>query len=303
MKPKLDVARGENGQHHGVNRTVLPLVLLGMAHSRFVLSGALALLVAGCQDARSVTPSPAPQAPAPSASTRAPEPTASAPAAPAQAAAPSASAAAPSEAVGTARLLADGTIELDMFRPSARLTYGPRHPQYLEVRAHIERRGGLLVPGAERSVPPFPPSPVPATSAKIAGAIAREVAREVKSWTASDPRRGMDVFVAPVDAPPRLSTLAASAQAPGRPGLRIPSAIASVLARAITEVEAEKAVIESYDVDAAVTDGGASVAVVLAPHLAPGEAPHPGGGTSLGKELHLDFDAKTSTLRKRLYAR
>ncbi len=206
------------------------------------------------------------------------------------------------DAIGVARLKPDGTIELDMFRPSARLTYRPDHPQYVEIRAHLTQRGGLLLPGQERPVLPFPPPAVPVTSVKMAGAVAREVARETASWGAGDARRTADVFVG-ADGAPRFSTLARTSPHPGKPGLRIPSPVVGTLARAVAEVEAERAKIEDYDVEASVPAAGSTVELTLVPHFAPGEAPHPGGGTSLGKELHLSFDASTSALLKKLYAR
>ena len=60
------------------------------------------------------------------------------------------------EPVGIARVLADGTLELDMFSPHVRLTYPPNDPQYAEIRRHVEQRGGPMVLGEERTISPFP---------------------------------------------------------------------------------------------------------------------------------------------------
>lgn len=65
---------------------------------------------------------------------------------------------APSEPIGTARMLADGTIVLDLLaRQGAttghgRLTYPPGHPDYEMILRHL---GGLRV-GETKPVPPFP---------------------------------------------------------------------------------------------------------------------------------------------------
>jgi hypothetical protein len=61
---------------------------------------------------------------------------------------------APSEAVGSAKLLPDGTIVLTMFNPHALLRYPKTHPDYANVREHV----GPLAPGEEKVVAPFPPS-------------------------------------------------------------------------------------------------------------------------------------------------
>ncbi len=66
--------------------------------------------------------------------------------------------AAPAEPIGTARMLADGTIELDLIaRQGAttghgRLTYPPGHPDREMILRHL---GGLRV-GEAKPVPPFP---------------------------------------------------------------------------------------------------------------------------------------------------
>jgi hypothetical protein len=61
--------------------------------------------------------------------------------------------------IGTATMLRDGTIVLDLRAASgpagpkgdARLTYPPGHPQYREILEHV---GGLR-PGETRNVPPW----------------------------------------------------------------------------------------------------------------------------------------------------
>lgn len=208
---------------------------------------------------------------------------------------------APSDVVGTARIKPDGTIELDMFAPSARLTYAPDHPQYLEIRHHIEQRGGMLVPGVDRPVAPFPPPAVPAMTARISGRLVLDVVRETSGWSKTDPRRAQDLFVAPAGTTPRFTFLDRAAPHPSRPGLRIPAPVVVVLPQAAAAVDAEKAKLENYDVEAAIEN--AVVRVTLDPHFAPGEKPHPGGRTSLGPDLILTFDAKTGDLQKKLYGR
>lgn len=61
--------------------------------------------------------------------------------------------------IGTATMLRDGTIVLDLRagtgpsgpKGDARLTYPPGHPQYREILEHV---GGLR-PGETRNVPPW----------------------------------------------------------------------------------------------------------------------------------------------------
>ncbi len=61
--------------------------------------------------------------------------------------------------IGTATMLADGTIVLDLragadpggAKGDARLRYPPGHPQYREIMEHV---GGLR-PGETKSVPPW----------------------------------------------------------------------------------------------------------------------------------------------------
>lgn len=61
--------------------------------------------------------------------------------------------------IGTATMLADGTIVLDLrtgaapggAKGDARLNYPPGHPQYREIMEHV---GGLR-PGETKSVPPW----------------------------------------------------------------------------------------------------------------------------------------------------
>jgi hypothetical protein len=61
--------------------------------------------------------------------------------------------------IGTATMLRDGTIVLDLRaeagpsgpKGDARLTYPPGHPQYREILEHV----GGLHPGETRNVPPW----------------------------------------------------------------------------------------------------------------------------------------------------
>ena len=65
--------------------------------------------------------------------------------------------------IGEARMKDDGTLEL-MLRAEgaggmvgdAFLVYPPSHPQYDEVKRHLEAAHGPLKPGAAVSVPPWP---------------------------------------------------------------------------------------------------------------------------------------------------
>ena len=63
-----------------------------------------------------------------------------------------------SEPIGTAHMLEDGTVVLDLRaqgpggqRGDARLTYPKDHPQYREVLEHL----GGLTPGQSKPVPPW----------------------------------------------------------------------------------------------------------------------------------------------------
>lgn len=63
------------------------------------------------------------------------------------------------ESIGSAVMLADGTIELMLraegpggMRGDAKFSYPPGHPQYREILAHL----GGLEPGASKPVPPWP---------------------------------------------------------------------------------------------------------------------------------------------------
>lgn len=67
--------------------------------------------------------------------------------------------AAPSDApIGTARMLTDGTVVLDLVASGlgaigdARLTYPPGHPEYQAILRHL----GGLQPGEIKPVRPFP---------------------------------------------------------------------------------------------------------------------------------------------------
>jgi hypothetical protein len=67
------------------------------------------------------------------------------------------------DSIGEARMQADGTLEL-MLRAEgpggivgdALFVYPPTHPQYAEVKKHLEAVHGPLAPGAAVSVPPWP---------------------------------------------------------------------------------------------------------------------------------------------------
>lgn len=63
------------------------------------------------------------------------------------------------ESIGTATMLADGTLQLHLVARGAggmigdaMITYPPHHPQYAYVLEHL---GGMKV-GESKSVPPFP---------------------------------------------------------------------------------------------------------------------------------------------------
>ena len=76
------------------------------------------------------------------------------------------------DVIAFGRLRDDGAIELDMLAPHARLVYPPGHPQYFEIRHHLESSGGWLVPGKDRPVGPFPDEPVPVVRARMPGGVA-----------------------------------------------------------------------------------------------------------------------------------
>jgi hypothetical protein len=64
--------------------------------------------------------------------------------------------------IGEAHMKDDGTLEL-MLRAEgpgvvgdALLIYAPDHPQYDEVKRHLEAAHGPLAPGRSVSVPPWP---------------------------------------------------------------------------------------------------------------------------------------------------
>jgi len=67
------------------------------------------------------------------------------------------------ESIGEARMKDDGTLEL-MLRAEGKngmvgdalLVYPPTHPQYEDIKRHLEAAHGALKPGAAVSVPPFP---------------------------------------------------------------------------------------------------------------------------------------------------
>lgn len=88
---------------------------------------------------------------------------------------------------------------------------------------------------------------------------------------------------------------------PALDGGDLPSAVSRVLPVAVARLKAEGFRPENYDLDYTVSVD--VVSLVLVPRLAPGEKAHPGGGTSLGKEMHFDFDAKTGDLMRATFAR
>jgi hypothetical protein len=65
--------------------------------------------------------------------------------------------------IGEAHMKDDGTLEL-MLRAEgppgvvgdALLVFGPQHPQYHDVKRHLEAAHGPLTPGRSVSVPPWP---------------------------------------------------------------------------------------------------------------------------------------------------
>lgn len=65
--------------------------------------------------------------------------------------------------IGEARMMDDGTLEL-MLRAEgaggitgdALLVYPPTHPDYAEIKRHLEAAHGKLAPGNSVSVPPWP---------------------------------------------------------------------------------------------------------------------------------------------------
>jgi hypothetical protein len=86
----------------------------------------------------------------------------------------SSSSAAPS--IGVARMLADGTLELDLRGPGgaeARLVYPPTHAKYKETLAHL----GGMKPGEEKPVPPWPD---PWDASKVEAAAHAHAAK--KGW-------------------------------------------------------------------------------------------------------------------------
>jgi hypothetical protein len=86
-----------------------------------------------------------------------------------------------------------------------------------------------------------------------------------------------------------------------RDGGALPSAVSRALPIAVARLKAEGFRPENYDLDYTVSTD--VVTLILEPRLAPGEKAHPGGSTSLGKEMHFDFDAKTGELMRATFAR
>jgi hypothetical protein len=74
-------------------------------------------------------------------------------------------------------MLADGTIEMDMFHPHARITYPPTHAKYKEVLQHL----GGMKPGESKPVPPWPD---PWDEKKVDAAARAHAA--TKGWQAGD---------------------------------------------------------------------------------------------------------------------
>jgi hypothetical protein len=115
-----------------------------------------------------------------------PETAPAAPTAPASAPAPSATgagASAPPSApasIGVARMLADGTLELDLHGPGgaeARVVYKPNDAKYKSTLDHL----GGMKPGESKSVPPWPD---PWDAAKVEAAAHAYAAK--KGWKASE---------------------------------------------------------------------------------------------------------------------
>jgi hypothetical protein len=85
--------------------------------------------------------------------------------------------------IGTARMLPDGTLELDLIatagstRGHARLTYPPAHAEYKRVLEHL---GGMR-PGEEKPVPPWPD---PWDAAKVEAAARAHAT--AKGWPSTD---------------------------------------------------------------------------------------------------------------------
>jgi hypothetical protein len=193
--------------------------------------------------------------------------------------------------IGSAILTDVGALQLDMWSPAhARLVYPRSSPDYLEVRRHIEAHGGAMVVGKERTFPPFPEAELPASSVLMDGRVALGVLDALASRTAQDADCTLKdgklqvAFVEPRSA---------------RAGLRVPKSIVEVLAQARDIVRAEHSDLVNYAVDGHVDAG--IVTLTLVPNVAPGEAYHPGGRTSLGPEMTLTF--ASGMLQRKQYAR
>lgn len=55
--------------------------------------------------------------------------------------------------------------------------------------------------------------------------------------------------------------------------------------------------------DVEVLLGSTTIELVFLPRLAPGEKLRPGGGTSLGREVHLHYERATGTFVRRHFTR
>lgn len=125
-----------------------------------------ALALAGCS-------SPEPQTPAASASATT-EAVASAPQPP-KTAEPGKNV----DPIGQAKMLDDGTIVLDLFRPAmVQKKYAPSDPEYKSVLAHIDSTGEPLKPGATKVVAPWPDD---IDDAQVATAV-KEYVKSKRGW-------------------------------------------------------------------------------------------------------------------------
>lgn len=77
--------------------------------------------------------------------------------------------------------------------------------------------------------------------------------------------------------------------------------VSKLVPDAVRRVRDAKENIALHDVDVQIHEK--TIELVFLPRLAPGEELHPGGGTSLGKEVHVHYDRATGAFVRLHWAR
>jgi hypothetical protein len=81
----------------------------------------------------------------------------------------------------------------------------------------------------------------------------------------------------------------------------LPAEVLPLVPDAVKRMNAERENVANHDVDIKLTAD--TIELIFLGRLAPGEQLHPGGGTSLGREVHLIYDRKSGSFKRLHFSR